>query len=240
MELEVESRGWRLAATLDSPPIGTELAGAVVLVHGSGPATRAAPYWLELSSHLTAYGFACLRYDKPGCGESGGDWRQQSFEDRAFESVEMLDVLKRHLPDTACVGLAGGSQGGWIVLLAAARSPAVEFVICYSAAGVTPAEQEEYRVAHHLPAEGYTADETAEALALLRARLVSNRAGVPAELIFEREAPARSQRWFALVGGMEPEGLAFDLPIYDYDPRPALDAVRCGPFPRRSSSSSER
>jgi pimeloyl-ACP methyl ester carboxylesterase len=154
-----------------------------------------------------------LRYDKPGCGESGGDWRQQSFEDRAFESVEMLDVLKRHLPDTACVGLAGGSQGGWIVLLAAARSPAVEFVICYSAAGVTPAKQEEYRVAHHLPAEGYTADETAEALALLRARLVSNRAGVPAELIFEREAPARSQRWFALVGGMEPEGLAFDLPI---------------------------
>jgi uncharacterized protein len=46
-------------------------------------------------------------------------------------------------------------------------------------------------------------------------------------LTFESEAPARSKRWFALVGGMELEGLAFDLPIYDYGPRPALEAVRC-------------
>ncbi len=227
MDLELKSGGWQLAATLDYPQRGAELAGAVVLVHGSGPATRDAAYWLDLSSHLTTHGYACLRYDKPGCGDSGGDWRRQTFDDRASESLEALDALKRQLPDNTCVGLMGGSQGGWIVLIAAARSPTVDFVICYSASGVSPAEQEEYRLAHHLPAEGHTADETVEAIALLRSRLASNRSGVAAERIFKSEASARSKRWFALVGGTELEGLAFDLAIYDYDPRPALEAVRC-------------
>lgn len=139
MDVWIDAHAGRLRGTIDLPPPGTTPSGGVVLVHGSGPATREAPYWAELGSHLSSHGFACLRYDKPGCGKSDGDWRQQTFDDRADESLLALDALAREVPGVSCMGLAGGSQGGWIVLLAAARSHQVQFVICYSAAGVTPA-----------------------------------------------------------------------------------------------------
>lgn len=227
MDVWIDAHAGRLRGTIDLPPPATTPSGGVVLVHGSGPATREAPYWAELGSHLSSHGFACLRYDKPGCGESDGDWRQQTFDDRADESLLALDALAREVPGVSCVGLAGGSQGGWIVLLAAARSHQVQFVICYSAAGVTPAEQELYRLAHHLPAEGHSSSETAEAVALLRSRLARSRSGAPAEAIFEQELPLHSKPWYELVGGADLEGLRFDLAIYDYDPRPALVETHC-------------
>jgi pimeloyl-ACP methyl ester carboxylesterase len=227
VDMWVDTRAGRLRARIDLPRDSTSVLAGVALVHGSGPATRDAPYWAELAPQLTACGIACLRYDKPGCGESEGDWRHQTFEDRAHESLAALDALARELPGTPCAGLAGVSQGGWIVMLAAARSKRVRFAISYSSAGVAPAEQELYRLAHHLPAEGHSPAETAEAVDLLKSRLARNRGGMLPEAIFEAEAPSHSKPWYRLVSGTDLERLRFDLANYNYDPWPALVETGC-------------
>jgi alpha-beta hydrolase superfamily lysophospholipase len=57
---------------------------AVVLLHGSGPVGRDGPGYLPpIREHFARQGIAALCYDKPGIGSSTGDWRNQTFDDRA-------------------------------------------------------------------------------------------------------------------------------------------------------------
>ena len=50
-----------------------------VFVDGYGPGGRDQGTWQQ---RLAAAGIASLAYDKPGCGESTGDWTRQTLEDR--------------------------------------------------------------------------------------------------------------------------------------------------------------
>ena len=52
--------------------------------------------------------------------------------------------------DPTRVALLGGSQGGWVGPLAASMSEGVAAVISLSGAGVSPYDQEAYRVEHLL------------------------------------------------------------------------------------------
>jgi dipeptidyl aminopeptidase/acylaminoacyl peptidase len=51
----------------------------VVVLHGSGPETRA-PY-LPDATVLTQAGIAALIYDRRGTGESSGDWRTAGLDE---------------------------------------------------------------------------------------------------------------------------------------------------------------
>lgn len=195
-----------------------------MLVHGSGPATRDA--YTAFAARLAAAGVASLRYDKPGCGGSSGDWTEQTFEDRAAETLAALRALGDVVP-SLCSGLIGGSQGGWIATLAACLSAEVAFVVCLSPAGVTPAEQEAYRIEHQGAAEGLPRAQIDEALQVFERRLELMRSGVAADEVFEREADARAQAWFGLVGDETVEELRFDFGIYDFDATAVLARVRC-------------
>ncbi len=87
---------------LHIPPDGTTRA-AVALVHGSGKATR--DVWRTLASRMALAGIASLRYDKPGCGQSEGDWTARGFEDRAHEALAALQALSESLPAPGrCIG----------------------------------------------------------------------------------------------------------------------------------------
>src|SRR6476646_3412396 len=70
MPLFFENAGARLAFTLDLPSTGTPPYPAIVLGHGSGRVTRDQLTWA--SRRLTSLGFAVLRFDKRGVGESTG------------------------------------------------------------------------------------------------------------------------------------------------------------------------
>src|ERR1019366_3442337 len=86
-------------------------------------------------------GAVILTHDKPGCGGSPGDWRDQTLAGRASDSLAALEVL-RHQPgvDPDRVGFLGISQGGWVSYLAASMAPrAVRHVVTISGAGVSPA-----------------------------------------------------------------------------------------------------
>jgi pimeloyl-ACP methyl ester carboxylesterase len=220
-------------------PASNELAGSfydgpgplAVLLHGSGPADRAATEpWIAAAREI---GLAVLAYDKPGCGQSSGSWREQSFEARCTEALDAVAAARR-LPGTRGkpVALLGGSQGAWIALLAAAQPPEeaerrVDAVVAVSAAGVSVAEQELFRVRSQLPAEGVSAAETCEAVAFLTRRVSRLAAGDSHDDVFADERPFDDRSWRPWIGDTDRESFDVDARVYAFDPRPVLPSIRC-------------
>src|SRR5689334_21257296 len=84
----VASDGARIAYTIDFPT-GKGPFPAVVLVHGSGRVTRGD--LAALSARFTSHGWAALRYDKRGVGESGGTYSGVGV----FNSDTLIPLLGR-------------------------------------------------------------------------------------------------------------------------------------------------
>jgi hypothetical protein len=200
----------------------------VVLVDGSGPGSR--DEWGGWPEWVADCGAVVLRHDKPGCGGSPGEWRDQSFEDRADDSLAAARVL-RELPDVSCVGLLGISQGGWVTLLAAARDPeAVDFAVTISGPGVTPAEQERGRIARDLERNGIDGVARDEALDWVDERVGRLLAGEPPESILADQERLQEKEWYEIVvfGAYDDAGvLAFGARIMEFDPLPSARALRC-------------
>jgi pimeloyl-ACP methyl ester carboxylesterase len=226
MDVEFESQGTRLTGVVRRPA-GDGPHPAVAFVDGSGPAERGD--WDDEAEALAAAGFASLAWDKPGCGGSGGDWRDQSLHDRAAEALAAVACLAgQEGVDPRRIALLGGSQGGWVGPLAASRSRAVAAVISLSGPGVSPYEQEAYRVEHMLRDAGAGEDQVAEALAFFHHRAARLRRGDDLEEVLAEQLSHRDAPWYPVLGddGVV-EHLAFLGRIYDYDPAPVLARVTC-------------
>ena len=130
--------GVQLSGTLISPRAAGKHP-AVILVHGSGPATR--EWMVPFARFLVRRGMAVLGYDKRGVGGSTGDWTQASFDDLAGDAVAAFEYLKGR-PDIEAnqIGLMGVSQAGWIMPIAATRTPGFAFLISVSGAAVPGSE----------------------------------------------------------------------------------------------------
>ena len=130
----LESSGARLHFALDLPA-GRGPFPAVVIGHGSGRVTKQegaahVPHWLGL-------GFATLRYDKRGVGQSTGTFQELGSRNSESKVAELAsDMLAgveflraRSDVDGARIGLMGVSQAGWIMADAAQRSERVRFIV---------------------------------------------------------------------------------------------------------------
>ncbi len=114
-----------LAGSLYFPP-GKGPHPAVVMVHGSGRATRTgAGTW---PFFLLDRGFAVLAYDKRGQGKSGGRYtlaggghdNMPHMKRRSTDIMAAVQALKRRSDiDGAQIGLMGGSQAGWVIPMVA-------------------------------------------------------------------------------------------------------------------------
>src|SRR5215469_9487472 len=97
-----------LRAIVRHPDLEGPLPG-LVLVDGALAGT--ADGWGQLPATLVGFGVVVLSHDKPGCGGSPGDWREQTFDDRARESLAAIEVLReQHDIDPGRIGLLGVSQ----------------------------------------------------------------------------------------------------------------------------------
>jgi pimeloyl-ACP methyl ester carboxylesterase len=137
-----------LAGTL-TVPRGRGTHPAVAFVHGSGPTDRSDA--AVLSSYFVGLGFAVLNYDKRGIGLSGGAYPGEAPTTNSVAAYARdAQAAARFLAaqpaiDRARVGLAGSSQAGWIMPLAASREPAVRFLVAVSGPTVTTGEQGTYQ-----------------------------------------------------------------------------------------------
>jgi pimeloyl-ACP methyl ester carboxylesterase len=138
---------------------------AIVMLHGSGPQDR---YEFQpIAEYFASLGFAVFVYDKRGVGQSGGDWRNTSYDVLASDALCGIRYLQSRADiDSHRIGLWGISQGGWLTLLVASLLAAVSFIIPVSAPGVPPVEQEVWRVEHMLRSDGYPDSAVDRAVAL--------------------------------------------------------------------------
>jgi len=115
---------------------------AVILISGSGKHDRNASMmthrpFLVLSDYLTQKGFAVLRYDDRGYGQSSGDFDVATTADFAKDVLSALAYLKtRSDVDQNAIGLVGHSEGGIVAPLAANQSDDVAFIVSLAATGL--------------------------------------------------------------------------------------------------------
>jgi len=129
-----------LAGTLTKPSDVKDLPG-VVLIAGSGKNDRdetSMGHFLLLSDYLTRNGYAVLRYDKRGVGESGGEYGLATTFDFASDAFAALEFLKAD-PDTdpESVGLIGHSEGALIApMLASEYKDSIAFIVMMGGLGI--------------------------------------------------------------------------------------------------------
>ncbi|WP_114952815.1 alpha/beta hydrolase family protein [Sphingosinicella terrae] len=157
---EFVSGGKRLVGFIDLPA-GRPARAMVVIVHGYGATDVAGrTSYHDLRSLFTRLGIATVVWDKPGCGDSEGEFDiNQPVESSAEEVIDAARQLRdSRLPGAERIGLWGISRAGWIAPLAITRDPGIAFWI--SVSGTDALENFPYLLESNLPIEGRSAGET--------------------------------------------------------------------------------
>ncbi|HEX8171791.1 MAG TPA: CocE/NonD family hydrolase [Thermoanaerobaculia bacterium] len=198
-EVTFKNNDITLAGTLVLPN-GKGPFPAVVRTHGGGPSPRN----VQVAEASAYDGVAMLTYDKRGTGTSTGDWRRASMNDLAFDAVAAVDLLAvRADIDREHVGLAGGSQAGWVNVIAASVSPRVKFLMISSGETLPMLENLQHETETELRARGtFSEAEIAQALAANRELLLLQRDAArsgdwaPVDRAIAR---IKDARWFEFV-----------------------------------------
>jgi uncharacterized protein len=230
--LSADSAGVSIGGALWLPEDATPV-GLLLMHPGSGPSDRDNDVlYPPIRAAVLARGVAVCAFDKRGVGESGGHWMQAGISLQASDALAGLGVAKSALAAEGHelpAGLFGHSQGGWVVLEAAAMAD-VRFVITNSGPAVTPAEQELYSTRTRLATADWPAVDVEAATALLAQLFDLAAAGRPFD-----EASALLDSFNELAARMMRESLfipdnaelwAFAGLILAHDPRRALERLR--------------
>ncbi|MCU8299700.1 lysophospholipase [Vibrio vulnificus] len=126
-----EHDGQRLAAYFKSPDDEGNVKGVVLFVSGDGAMPYDAHgYYDAIWQVFLDAGYAVFSWDKPGVGESSGNWLEQSMLDRQSEVRAAMDFVKHNYRKEAkTIGLMGFSQAGWVVPALMQDNPEVSFMV---------------------------------------------------------------------------------------------------------------
>ncbi len=142
-EVSFGSDGFQLVGDLDVPG-GPGPHPAVVLVHGSGSQTRfSTPTSGLIQRKFLDADYAVLAWDKPGSGESTGDFDpERTLTQRAQILADAIGWLGRQDSiDATRIGVWGLSQAGWVMPLAMTMTDDITFVIVVSGGAEDSIEQ---------------------------------------------------------------------------------------------------
>lgn len=116
--MTITEDGLRLNATLDMPVDTGEKCPLVIVIHGfTGHSEER--HIVAVSEALNEIGFATLRVDMYGHGKSDGEFRRHTLYKWLTNALTVIDY-GRSLDFVTDVYLCGHSQGGLMVMLAAA------------------------------------------------------------------------------------------------------------------------
>src|SRR5262245_12577944 len=230
--------GIKLAGRLVLPK-GNDPVPIVVLVHGAERESARESYALQRL--LPAENVGAYVYDKRGTGGSEGKYTQD-FDTLADDAVAAMREARR-IAGRRCarIGYQGGSQGGWVVPLAATRAP-VDFVIVSFGLAVSVIDEDQEEVALEMRLKGHSEEEISNALEVAS----------DAEAVFESgftkgfdrldavRAKYRNEAWYKDLHGNythfilpytaaeireKGKDFIFGTP-FRYDPMPTLRAVK--------------
>ena len=115
---------------------------------------------------LPPLGIAVFVFDRRGSGKSGGKLENSDYTMLADDGISAQRMLAQdHRIDPRRIGFWGLSQGGWLSLLAASRSPQAAFAISISAPMTTPDVQMNFAVANILRIKGFSQSDIDQAIA---------------------------------------------------------------------------
>lgn len=115
---------------------------AVILIAGSGHNDRDETIFghkpfLVIADYLTRNGFAVLRYDKRGVGQSGGRYETATTRHFADDAKVALEFLRtRNEIDKSNIGVVGHSEGGIIAPILASEDKNIKFIVLLAGMGV--------------------------------------------------------------------------------------------------------
>ncbi len=174
---------------------------AMILIHGSGPATR-----LEYGFYARAYarhGVATLAYDKRGSGASQGDIRTATYEQLASDAVSGIQLLRNRSDiDPQRVGIWGLSEGEWVAPLAAIQTDPA-FLVLISASAMTPSQQVQYETSANVRKAGFSEEKAQRATELYAKLAAFQRTGAGAEDLNRELQQASREPWFEAARYLE-------------------------------------
>jgi len=117
-EIIIESK-YKLSGTLTVPLNQSNKVPVILFIHGSGKVDRnenttklQTNIFKDLSNEMDKLGFATLRYDKRGCGQSEGIYEETGFWDLVDDAQNAVIFLKnQEMIDPEKVILIGHSEG---------------------------------------------------------------------------------------------------------------------------------
>jgi uncharacterized protein len=232
-EVFFEVGDYRLSGTL-LLPFGSGPYPAIALLHGAGPGVRD-DYIAPIADTYRQAGLAVLSWDRPGCGNSTGDWQRQPMDERSQEALtavwflqQRTDIAPRRL------GLWGQSQGGNVASLAASLSGEVAFIVATSPAGITLAEIQVTGLERQMRADSVAQEQIDAAVRCAQTLQVASRRGDSHAEVDEKVLhEARTQPWwqyFAVLPDVETWNYwrtRGGFPDLDFDPVPVWERVHC-------------
>jgi pimeloyl-ACP methyl ester carboxylesterase len=212
-EVTFQTDGFTIVGDLRTPVTGDKHP-AIIMVHGSGDATRhgAVPFEPLIEIFLRQ-GFAVLSWDKPGSGVSKGEFESgYTLTGRAEIIVEAVNLLSNNPGIIATsIGLWGISQAGWVMPLALDKTSDISFVIVVSGGGEDSIEQGAYLVSQVVACKGGSAEQVEDA-----------------DLYWSQMAKATTYNEYR-----EAVDILVDIPgVYEYTGLTISEESQWGPWPR--------
>lgn len=217
--IRVPANGFTLAASLTLPAGGKGPAPAVVIVGGAGPADRdgtvaGVPVLGQVAKALVDAGFATVRFDKRGIGQSGGRAEMATTTDYAEDARAVVGYLRKSRKrdvDERRIVVLGHSEGAWTALQVGAAEKNVAALVLVGAASETGGAlvlEQQQRLLESMKAS----DDEKREKAALQTRINAAATGqgpwddVPRELRAQADTP-----WFASYLAFDPARVMKDV-----------------------------
>lgn len=217
--VRIGANGFNLAATVTLPTTGKAPYPAVVLIGGAGPADRdgtvaGIPMMGHVARDLVAAGFAVVRYDKRGVGQSGGRAETATLNDYADDARAVVAYLQKQRKkdvDGKRIAVLGHAEGAWVAMRLAAIEKDIAALVLTGAGSETGGALVLEQQQHLLATMKVSDDERKERAALqTRINLAATGAGpwddVPKELRAQAETA-----WFASYLSFDPAKIMKDV-----------------------------
>ena len=211
-------------------PKNRKLHKAIIFVSGDGPFKRSMydmclPIWNAFSEK----GFACISWDRPGVGESSGNWLSQTMFDRAKEALSALKYLKsRNDIDSSCIGVWGISQAGWVLpIMAAEEKTAISFMIIISGA-IVEKDQARYMIKSKAIADSLNLQEVPEGLIYIDSLYKLYDKGAPFKAFskLQSKAPPLIKKVYGTIDSSRYEFMKMNA-LKWWDSRNYLNKINC-------------